>query len=306
MNNKKIILMLMFILSIFSCGNKNNLNEKKDKITVVTTTTMLTDLIKNIGGEKIEVQGLMGEGVDPHLYSASAGDVNKLSEADIIFYGGLHLEGKMEEIFEKMEKSGKKVINLGEKLDKNKILKEENNISDPHIWFDLDLWGEEAKYVAKELGEIDNKNKNYYDENLKKYLESLEELKKYSFEKIEEIPEKSRVLITAHDAFQYFGKQFKIEVKAIQGISTESEAGTKNINDLANYIVQNEIKSIFIETSIPKKSIEALKEAVKSKGGEVNIGGELYSDSLGDVEHNSETYIKMFRKNIDTIVNSLK
>lgn len=280
--------------------------KKKDKITVVTTTTMLTDLIKNIGGEKIEVQGLMGEGVDPHLYSASAGDVNKLSEADIIFYGGLHLEGKMEEIFEKMEKSGKKVINLGEKLDKNKILKEENNISDPHIWFDLDLWGEEAKYVAKELGEIDNKNKNYYDENLKKYLESLEELKKYSFEKIEEIPEKSRVLITAHDAFQYFGKQFKIEVKAIQGISTESEAGTKNINDLANYIVQNEIKSIFIETSIPKKSIEALKEAVKSKGGEVNIGGELYSDSLGDVEHNSETYIKMFRKNIDTIVNSLK
>ena len=308
---KKIGIMAgILMLLILSCGNsKGNGEEKKSdigKIKIVTTTTMLTDLVKTIGGDKVEVSGLMGEGVDPHLYIAGAGDIKKLTEADIVIYGGLHLEGKMTEIFEKMEKENKKIINVGDKLDKSKIVMEEENVPDPHVWFDTELWKNEAEIVAAELSKINEENSAYYMENLQKYKMELDELTSYIKSRINEIPEKSRVLVTAHDAFGYFGKQFGLEVKAIQGVSTDSETGTKNINDLADFIVKRDIKAIFVESSVPKKSIEALQEAVKSKGKEVKIGGELYSDSLGDKEHNTETYIKTVKANADTIVNALK
>ncbi len=308
---KKIGIMAgILMLLILSCGNsKGNGEEKKSdigKIKIVTTTTMLTDLVKTIGGDKVEVSGLMGEGVDPHLYIAGAGDIKKLTEADIVIYGGLHLEGKMTEIFEKMEKENKKIINVGDKLDKSKIVMEEENVPDPHVWFDTELWKNEAEIVADELSKINEENSAYYMENLQKYKMELDELTSYIKSSINEIPEKSRVLVTAHDAFGYFGKQFGLEVKAIQGVSTDSETGTKNINDLADFIVKRDIKAIFVESSVPKKSIEALQEAVKSKGKEVKIGGELYSDSLGDKEHNTDTYIKTVKANADTIVNALK
>ncbi len=308
---KKIGIMAgILILLILSCGSsKGNGEEKKSdtgKIKIVTTTTMLTDLVRTIGGDKVEVSGLMGEGVDPHLYIAGAGDIKKLTEADIVIYGGLHLEGKMTEIFEKMEKENKKIINVGDKLDKSKIVMEEENVPDPHVWFDTELWKNEAEIVAAELSKINEENSAYYMENLQKYKMELDELTSYIKSRINEIPEKSRVLVTAHDAFGYFGKQFGLEVKAIQGVSTDSETGTKNINDLADFIVKRDIKAIFVESSVPKKSIEALQEAVKSKGKEVKIGGELYSDSLGDKEHNTETYIKTVKANADTIVNALK
>ncbi len=308
---KKIGIMAgILMLLILSCGSsKGNGEEKKSdtgKIKIVTTTTMLTDLVRTIGGDKVEVSGLMGEGVDPHLYIAGAGDIKKLTEADIVIYGGLHLEGKMTEIFEKMEKENKKIINVGDKLDKSKIVMEEENVPDPHVWFDTELWKNEAEIVAAELSKINEENSAYYMENLQKYKMELDELTSYIKSRINEIPEKSRVLVTAHDAFGYFGKQFGLEVKAIQGVSTDSETGTKNINDLADFIVKRDIKAIFVESSVPKKSIEALQEAVKSKGKEVKIGGELYSDSLGDKEHNTETYIKTVKANADTIVNALK
>ncbi len=308
---KKIGIMAgILMLLILSCGSsKGNGEEKKSdtgKIKIVTTTTMLTDLVRTIGGDKVEVSGLMGEGVDPHLYIAGAGDIKKLTEADIVIYGGLHLEGKMTEIFEKMEKENKKIINVGDKLDKSKIVMEEENVPDPHVWFDTELWKNEAEIVAAELSKINEENSAYYMENLQKYKMELDELTSYIKSRINEIPEKSRVLVTAHDAFGYFGKQFGLEVKAIQGVSTDSETGTKNINDLADFIVKRDIKAIFVESSVPKKSIEALQEAVKSKGKEVKIGGELYSDSLGDKEHNTETYIKRVKANADTIVNALK
>ncbi len=302
---KKIGIMAgILMLLILSCGNsKGNGEEKKSdtgKIKIVTTTTMLTDLVKTIGGDKVEVSGLMGEGVDPHLYIAGAGDIKKLTEADIVIYGGLHLEGKMTEIFEKMEKENKKIINVGDKLDKSKIVMEEENVPDPHVWFDTELWKNEAEIVAAELSKINEENSAYYMENLQKYKMELDELTSYIKSSINEIPEKSRVLVTAHDAFGYFGKQFGLEVKAIQGVSTDSETGTKNINDLADFIVKRDIKAIFVESSVPKKSIEALQEAVKSKGKEVKIGGELYSDSLGDKEHNTDRnffYGRKKRKN---------
>lgn len=306
----KQILIIVGLLAIFiSCEKakeKLEKNRKNQKVKIVTTTTMLTDLVKVIGGEKVEVTGLMGEGVDPHLYSASAGDIKKLSEANLIIYGGLHLEGKMGEIFESLSVQKKKVLNVGEKLDKSKIIFENGNTPDPHIWFDIDLWSQSAETVEAELSKLDSKNSNYYKENLEKYKKELKDLKKYVKVRIDEIPKESRVLVTAHDAFGYFGREFELEVKAIQGVSTDSETGLKNISDLADFIVKKNIKAVFVESSIPKKSIEALQEAVKSRGKEVKIGGELYSDSLGDREHNTETYLKMIRANTDTIVEALK
>jgi len=299
-----VIAVCVAMMLLISCGKGGAASGKKIKVT--TTTTMLSDLVRTIGGDKVEVTGLMGEGVDPHLYSASAGDIEKLGNADIIVFGGLHLEGKMTEIFEKLSSQNKNILNVGEKLDKNKIHLVDANTPDPHVWFNTELWEKEAEAVEAELSKFDPKNSNYYKENLKKYKAELNELTTYVKTRISEIPEKSRVLVTAHDAFNYFGEQFGLEVKAIQGVSTDSETGTKNISDLANFIVQRNIKAIFVESSVPKKSIEALQEAVKARGKEVKIGGELYSDSLGDKAHNSETYIKTVKANADTIVNALK
>ena len=299
-----VIAVCVAMMLLISCGKGGATSGKKIKVT--TTTTMLTDLVKTIGGDKVEVTGLMGEGVDPHLYSASAGDIEKLGNADIIVYGGLHLEGKMTEIFEKLTSQNKNILNVGDKLDKSKIHLVDQNTPDPHVWFNTELWEKEAEAIEAELSKFDPKNSEYYKENLKKYKVELVELTNYVKTEFSKIPEKSRVLVTAHDAFNYFGEQFGLEVKAIQGVSTDSETGTKNISDLANFIVERNIKAIFVESSVPKKSIEALQEAVKARGKEVKIGGELYSDSLGDEAHNTETYIKTVKANADTIVNALK
>ena len=299
-------LIMMFFIMLISCGKLKEKPHSTGKIRVTTTTTMLTDLVKTIGGDKVEVTGLMGEGVDPHLYSASAGDIEKLANADVIVYGGLHLEGKMTEVFEKLSTLDKAILNVGSKLDKKKVHLIDGKTPDPHVWFNTEMWETEARAVAVELGKFDAKNKDYYMKNFENYKIQLDELTNYVKKRIEEIPPKSRVLVTAHDAFNYFGEQFGLEVRAIQGVSTDSETGTKNISDLANFIAERNIKAVFVESSVPKKSIEALQEAVKARGKEIKIGGELYSDSLGDKQHNSETYIKTVKANADTIVNALK
>ncbi len=299
-------LIMMFFIMLISCGKLKEKPHSTGKIRVTTTTTMLTDLVKTIGGDKVEVIGLMGEGVDPHLYSASAGDIEKLANADVIVYGGLHLEGKMTEVFEKLSTLDKAILNVGSKLDKKKVHLIDGKTPDPHVWFNTEMWETEARAVAVELGKFDAKNKDYYMKNFENYKIQLDELTNYVKKRIEEIPPKSRVLVTAHDAFNYFGEQFGLEVRAIQGVSTDSETGTKNISDLANFIAERNIKAVFVESSVPKKSIEALQEAVKARGKEIKIGGELYSDSLGDKQHNAETYIKTVKANADTIVNALK
>ena len=299
-------LIMMFFIMLISCGKLKEKPHSTGKIRVTTTTTMLTDLVKTIGGDKVEVTGLMGEGVDPHLYSASAGDIEKLANADVIVYGGLHLEGKMTDVFEKLSTLDKAILNVGSKLDKKKVHLIDGKTPDPHVWFNTEMWETEARAVAVELGKFDAKNKDYYMKNFENYKIQLDELTNYVKKRIEEIPPKSRVLVTAHDAFNYFGEQFGLEVRAIQGVSTDSETGTKNISDLANFIAERNIKAVFVESSVPKKSIEALQEAVKARGKEIKIGGELYSDSLGDKQHNAETYIKTVKANADTIVNALK
>ena len=297
---------ILCITILVSCSKSENTAADSQKLKITTTTTMLKDLIQTIGGDKVEVINLMGEGVDPHLYNASAGDVEKLANADVIIYGGLHLEGKMSDVFGKLENSGKDVLDVGNTLDKSLLIFQEENIPDPHVWFDTNLWILEAEAVAAKLSDIDPENKDYYMSNLESYKKELSDLTEYVIRRINEIPESQRILVTAHDAFGYFAKQFRLEVRSLQGICTDSEAGTKDISELADFIAEKKIKAVFIESSVPRKTIESLQEAVKARGWDVKIGGELYSDSLGDKEHNTNTYIKTVKKNVDVIVEALK
>ncbi len=277
-------------------------------LNVVTTTTMLADLSKVIGGERVKVEGLMGPGIDPHLYQASAGDVNLMRNANVVVYNGLHLEGKMADIFEKLSTQGQTVISASDKIDETKLLSADSDSSthDPHIWFDVALWKEAAQTVAEGLTRADPDGKDYYTANLNTYMTELDNTDKYIRDRVAELPENQRVLITAHDAFQYFGKAYGFEVRGLQGISTDSEAGTADVSDLASFIVERKIKAIFIESSVPPRTIEALQAAVKAKGFDVAIGGELYSDSLGGVDSGAESYILTVKSNIDTIVDALK
>lgn len=282
--------------------------EQNAKLNIVATTTMLADLARVIGDKHVNVNGLMGPGIDPHLYQASAGDVRIIQNADVIVYNGLHLEGKMGEIFDSVATRGSAAVCIEGGLDRKKLLHPEDDpaVYDPHIWFDVKLWQEAAGVLAQSLARIDKDNAGAYHSNLEQYLNQLHELDAYIRERAAEVPAGQRVLITAHDAFNYFGKAYGFEVKGLQGISTDSEAGTSDMSRLADFITQRQIKAIFIESSVPPKTIEALQAAVKAKGFDVVIGGELYSDSLGGEGSGAETYILTCKANIDTIVDALK
>ena len=303
-----VLVSLGMIVSFAGCAQTVPTEADDDTLNVVATTTMLADLTDNIGGDHVSVSGLMGAGVDPHLYEASAGDVTLMQNADIVVYNGLHLEGKMGDIFESLTEQDSAVICIEHGLDESKLLEweDEGGTHDPHVWFDVSLWMDAAEIVADGLSAVDPDNVADYQANLEQYLAELEELDIYIRERVAEVPEEQRVLITAHDAFSYFGQAYGFEVMGLQGISTEAEAGTADVSDLATFIAENEIKAIFVESSIPTKTIEALQEATLAKGFDVQIGGELYSDSLGDAESGTETYVFTFKANIDTIVDALK
>ncbi|WP_299213992.1 zinc ABC transporter substrate-binding protein [uncultured Aquimarina sp.] len=303
---KKIVLILIVSTFLFSC--KQEPKDPNKKLNVVTTTTMITDLVENIGGDLITVQGLMGSGVDPHLYKASEGDVTKLVNADVIFYNGLHLEGKLVEVFEKMGSQNIKTVAVGEVLDKSILIGSDYFASnyDPHIWFSVKNWKQVAAFTIEKLKELDPKNAIAFETNGKAYLEKLDILEAKLKGIIETLPKEKRILVTAHDAFSYFGKEYEFNVVGLQGLSTATEAGVQDVQKLATFIIENEVKAIFVETSVPKRTIEALQAAVKSKDHEVIIGGTLYSDALGNPGTIEGTYIGMFEYNVNTIVNALK
>jgi manganese/zinc/iron transport system substrate-binding protein len=286
----------------------SNGDSAENTLNVVATTTMLSDLSVVIGGEHVSVNGLMGPGIDPHLYQASAGDVTLMQKAEVVVYNGLHLEGKMGEIFESLSGQGQAVVCIEEGLNESKLLEWEDggSVHDPHIWFNVSLWKDAARIVADGFSQADPENKSDYEENLENYLKELDELDTYVRERVSEVPEGQRVLVTAHDAFNYFGNAYGFEVRGLQGISTDTEAGTADVSSLADFIVERQIKAIFVESSVPSKTIEALQAAVKAKGFDVAIGGELYSDSLGGEGSGAESYILTVKANIDTIVDALK
>ena len=303
---KKTIIYILIAFSIISCKQ----TEKNDdnKLKVVATTTMIKDLVHHLGGDQIEVQGLMGAGVDPHLYKASEGDVSKLLEADIIFYNGLHLEGKLVDVFEKMESQNIRTIAVGESLEKSELIGSDYFASnyDPHIWFSVENWKTITLFVTSKLIEADAKNEAFYKSNSNKYISELNQLQEELLKKIETLPANKRILVTAHDAFSYFGKAYGFQVVGLQGLSTATEAGVQDVQKLANFIIENEVKAIFVESSVPKRTIEALQAAVTSKGHDVNVGGTLFSDALGNPGTPEGEYTGMFKYNVNTIVNALQ
>ncbi|MCK8522035.1 zinc ABC transporter substrate-binding protein [Aquimarina sp. D1M17] len=303
---KRLGILFLISMTLFSC--KKGVKKENQKLNVVTTTSMITDLLKNIGGDTIEVNGLMGSGVDPHLYKASEGDVNKLVNADIIFYNGLHLEGKLVEVFEKMESQDIKTIPVGACLDKSTLIGSDYFASnyDPHVWFSVNNWKIITEYVIKQLSVADPKNSVVFETNGKNYLSKLEALETQLERTIATLPKEKRILVTAHDAFSYFGKAYNFEVVGLQGLSTATEAGVQDVQKLANFIIEKKVKAIFVESSVPKRTIEALQAAVASKNHQVTIGGTLFSDALGNPGTNEGTYIGMFDYNVNTIINALK
>jgi manganese/zinc/iron transport system substrate-binding protein len=268
---------------------------------------MLTDLVKNIGGDLIELQGLMGAGVDPHLYKASEGDVSKLFNADVIFYNGLHLEGKLVAVFEKMETQITTVA-LGEFLAKDGLIGSDYFASnyDPHVWFNIQYFKEFSDKVTSVLCEKDPKNAASYTVNNLAFQQELDLLQTTVVKTIATLAPEKRILVTAHDAFNYFGKSYGFKVVGLQGLSTATEAGVQDVQKLSGYIIANKVKAIFIESSVPRRTIEALEAAVLSKGHQVSIGGSLYSDALGDAGSVEGTYVGMFLYNVKTIVNALQ
>ena len=277
-----------------------------EKYRVVTTIGMITDIVKNVGGERVEVIGLMGPGVDPHLYKPSAGDVQKLDSASLIFYNGLHLESKMGDLLN-VGKYRDKTFAVTDAVDRSLLLtpSEFEGQYDPHLWFDVTLWMKAVEKVRDVLSEYDPDNTLMYWSNAERYLAKLAELHEYVKAQAERVPPQQRVLVTAHDAFNYFGKAYGFEVRGLQGISTATEAGIADVQELTTFIAERRIPAIFVESSVSTRSLKAVKAAVKSKGFNVKIGGELFSDAMGNEGTPEGTYVGMVRHNIDTIVKAL-
>jgi manganese/zinc/iron transport system substrate-binding protein len=277
------------------------------KVRVATTTGMIADIVRNVGGDRVDVTALMGPGTDPHYYKATAGDIQTLTGADVIFYNGLELEGRMTETFEKLAATGRKTVAVagGVPTEKLRQPREFQGRYDPHVWFDAKLWQHPVRAVEKTLSEMDPASATLYERNAAEYLAELEKLDAYARAQIAKLPEAQRILITAHDAFGYFGRAYGIEVRGLQGTSTTSEAGARDVQDLAKLIAERKVKAIFVESSVPPGTIEAVQKAVQARGWDVKIGGQLFSDAMGDAGTPEGTYVGMVRHNIDTIVAAL-
>ena len=302
-----LLFSLIVILIASGCDPKGQPDVSTvDKLSVVTTIGMITDIVRNVGGDRVNVVGMMGPGVDPHLYKPTAKDVQRLSSAHIIFYNGLHLESKMGDILAKMS-GDTKTVAVSESVNQDQLLKppEFEGQYDPHLWFDVTLWMKAVGTVRNTLSEFDPDNTVMYWSNAERYLAKLGELHQYVKTQAARVPSAQRVLVTAHDAFNYFGKAYGFEVRGLQGISTTAEAGIADVQELATFIATRRIPAIFVESSVSSRSLEAVKAAVKSKGFSVEIGGELFSDAMGSEDTPEGTYIGMVRHNIDTIVNAL-
>jgi len=278
------------------------------KIKVTATTAMVADLAKRVGGERVEVEALMGTGVDPHLYKATADDILKLQNAAVIFYNGLLLEGKMQELFGQLARKKKFVYAVTEDLPRDRLLEPEamGGHYDPHVWFDVPLWGQCADRVASALGEADAAGLAIYRQNAEAVKKEMEALHQWCLKRAAELPEAARILVTSHDAFNYFGRTYGFKVVGLQGISTVTEAGVADMAKLVDFVKENKLKAVFVESSVSHATIERI-----SQDAGVKIGGELFSDAMGmpgKIENGYDvgTYEGMIKHNLDTIVNGLK
>ena len=275
-------------------------------IKATATVGMVADLVRNIGGSKVVVDCLMGPGVDPHRYKTTPGDVRRLRSADVIFFSGLHLEGKMSEVLHRIG-AYKPALAAAEAIDASLLMREEEgDATDPHVWFDVSLWRKAAEAVAAKLCEFDPSNAEEYRANAAAYVLKMDELHRYAKKSMEAVPKERRVLVTAHDAFRYFGKAYGIEVRGIQGISTDDEAGVKHVNDLVSFLIERKVKAVFVETSVSDRNLRAVLEGCAARGWNVELGAELFSDALGDEGTDDGTYLGMVRHNVDAIAMALR
>ena len=297
-----VLYILTTLLIISGCAE----SEKSDGITIVATTGIVGDCVQNIVGDQAEVISLMGAGVDPHLYKASQGDIAKLASADIIVYNGLHLEGKMAKMLENYGKQ-KPVFELGSYIAKSNLKRVDktSELVDPHIWFDPNIWMTGLRGVATELNKIEGLDKTAAN------FEAYETLVSNTSAELtadldSNLAIEKRILITSHDAFEYFGNAYQFRVRGLQGISTAAEYGAKDVKDLIDFVIDNNIKSVFVETSVSDKNLRAVIEGAKARGYDLRIGGTLFSDALGEAGTPSGTYIGMLESNIQSIISGLK
>ena len=295
---------IFIVLCALGCGAPERGDER---IEVVCTTGMVADLARNIGGDRIAVVGMMGPGVDPHYYKASQGDLAKLTVANLILFNGLFLEGKLEAIFAKMARR-KPVLAVAEHIPEERLLRppEFDGNFDPHIWFDVSLWAQTIEPVVARLSALDPDGASVYRQNGARYRARLDSLHQWVFDQVALLPEASRVLITAHDAFGYFGRAYGVEVVGLQGISTVADYGVNDVTRLVDLIVEREVKAIFVESSVPARSIEAVREGCLDRGFPVAIGGTLYSDAMGAAGSGADTYVGMVESNVNTLVGALR
>lgn len=306
----RVLTALLLLVSAGCSSGPDGANRAPDtskdgKLNIVTTIGMIADVADRIGGEHVTVTGLMGPGVDPHLYKTSEADISKLASADLILYGGLHLEGKMGDVLERLAKR-RPVVAVTRAIPKDRLRETAANYHDPHVWFDVSLWMIAAETIRDALCEVRPEKKADFQRNATALLAELKELHAWCGAELASIPKAQRVLVTAHDAFGYFGQAYDIEVHGIQGISTESEAGLKEVNALVDLLVARKIKAVFVESSVPPKNVEALVEGCRSRGHPLVVGGELFSDAMGAAGTPEGTYTGMVRHNVETIVKALK
>ncbi len=297
------IVNFILVLSLLLASWKNL--EAASPIRVIATTTVVADLVEQVGGDLVVVESLMADGVDPHSYRATPRDIDRLVRADLIVANGLHLEGKLAELLERIGRK-RPFVAVGNAVPKNELLSIGNDLFDPHIWFDAKLWSYCPSAVAGALSQLDSKAALDYRQRAEKYSKNLLELDKNVKRKFKEIPPQRRVLITAHDAFRYFGRAYGLEVIGIQGTSTESEAGLADMNQLVELVVQRKIPAVFVETSVSDRNVTALIEGAAARGHIVRLGGRLYSDALGPVGGGGDTLERALRSNVDTIIGALR
>ena len=305
--SKLPLYLIVSSLLLAGCSGGDSPAGAEGPLRVVTTTGIIGDVAQRIAGEHARVEALMGPGVDPHLYKASESDVRRLSEADLVLYNGLHLEGKMGDILTKMART-RPVIAVTEEVPEDLLREPPEFLGqyDPHVWFDVSMWAQTLGPIARELSALDPEHAKEFEANAAALEKELTELDAWVEAQILTIPEPQRILVTAHDAFGYFGRRYGMEVVGIQGISTLSEAGLKDVDRVVSLVVDRKVPAIFVESSVPRRSIEAVQAAVRSRGHEVAIGGQLHSDSLGAAGSPAGTYPGMVRANVDTIVNALR
>ncbi len=300
-------LTLAVTLALAGCGSGDPAGPADDRPLVVCTTGMIADLVREIGGDDLRVVQLVRAGVDPHLYTPTRDDVQRLAAADLILYNGLLLEGRMGDALQRLAAGGTRVIAVAETVPEHQRLSEPGSGGqpDPHVWMDVALWGHVAGRIGAELAELHPPAADRFAANTETLVTRLDELHQSIQQLVDTIPETRRVLVTAHDAFGYFGRAYGVEVRGIQGFSTESEAGLRDINELVDYLIERDIGAIFVESTVADRSVRALIEGAAARGHEVVIGGELFSDSTGPAGTWEGTYIGMMDHNASTLVRAL-